>query len=154
MSKKSVKASPTKSDVTPAVEEVKLGKGQPTKYKPEVCDTIKEWGHQGYSQEEMCAALKIHPDTFHEWEKVHPEFSEASIVAMNNSMAWWERVSRNGVVYQTAFGTRVDAGLFARSMSARFPKKYREQQSQVQVNATGNNSAVEVNFASSDKPDD
>ncbi|OJW21182.1 MAG: hypothetical protein BGO49_24525 [Planctomycetales bacterium 71-10] len=52
--------------------------GQPTKYKPEYCEQVKKLALLGLTDVEMAEFFEVCEDTFYEWKKVHPEFSEAA----------------------------------------------------------------------------
>lgn len=62
--------------------------GRPTTYDPSYCEKIVEWGKQGISIVEMASRMDICEDTFYEWVKVHPEFSEAHRAARNHAKSW------------------------------------------------------------------
>jgi hypothetical protein len=67
-----------------------MSAGQPTKYRKNFHPkSVIELMAKGYSVIEVCAAWKIHKDTLYEWNKVHPEFSDALKVARMNLEAWY-----------------------------------------------------------------
>lgn len=68
--------------------------GRPTKYEPEMCDAVIEYGKQGMSKCEMAAELDIAYSNFDRWQNEIPEFQEAIKDAMKRSQAWWERNGR------------------------------------------------------------
>jgi hypothetical protein len=70
--------------------------GRPSKYQPEFCQTIIELGKEGASKAEMALACDIHRDTFDEWTRTIPEFSDAAYKARMESQVFWERKGRNG----------------------------------------------------------
>lgn len=51
--------------------------GRPTKYKPEMCEQIIGYFKEGMSKWEIGLKLNICEDTFYEWQKSNPQFSEA-----------------------------------------------------------------------------
>ena len=97
--------------------------GRPTKYRPEYCDKVIQWGKQGYSKTEMADELGVGRRALYDWVKEHSEFSHALEIAMASSEAWWEREARVGITQPTK---EFNAGLFGKIMSARFPETYRE----------------------------
>ena len=68
--------------------------GRPTKYKPEMCETVIELMKEGASQQEVLAALDISNDTFYRWKSENQEFSETIKRGIQLSQAWWERKGR------------------------------------------------------------
>ena len=68
--------------------------GRPTKYKPEMCETVIELMKEGASQYEVLATLGISEDTFYRWKKDNEEFSESIKRGSQLSQAWWERKGR------------------------------------------------------------
>ena len=68
--------------------------GRPTKYKPEMCETVIELMKEGASQYEVLATLGISEDTFYRWKKENEEFSETIKRGIQLSQAWWERKGR------------------------------------------------------------
>lgn len=91
-----------------------MAAGRPTKYKKIYCKRVVECLSEGGFNVTFCASIKISEDTFYEWVKVHPEFSEAVKVgsAMRKALflkkveeaAWnpGEFPSNNGLVYLQA----------------------------------------------------
>jgi hypothetical protein len=100
-----------------------MGAGRPTDYLPEYCEQVVELGKQGKSVVQMACALDVAKSTLYEWEKVHPEFSDAFIRAKQFAQDWWEDRAQNGL---TTPG--FNASLWSRSMAARFPEDYTERQ--------------------------
>jgi len=68
--------------------------GRPTKYTPEMCDTVIECGKRGMGKCEMAVELDIAYDTFDRWQNENKEFSDAVKAAMRQCQAWWERKGR------------------------------------------------------------
>ena len=68
--------------------------GRPSKYDPEMCNTVLTLGAEGMSLAEMVEELGIHYSTFLAWQAEKPEFSEAVKNAQRKSQAWWERMGR------------------------------------------------------------
>jgi hypothetical protein len=52
------------------------GRGRPSKFTPEVIGKLEQAFSIGCSNEEACSYAEINADTFYEWLKLHPEFSE------------------------------------------------------------------------------
>lgn len=99
--------------------------GRPTAYKPEYCDQVVEWGKQGYSRTEIANALDVVRSTLANWEAVHPEFLVAMERSKQASQSWWEQQGRMGV-WNERDGRTINAALYSRSMAARFPEDWRE----------------------------
>lgn len=100
--------------------------GRPTDYRPEYCEKVIEMGKEGCSVVEMCAELEVARITLeHEWPSKHPEFSIALMNARSFSQAWWEKQGRQGI-WESQGGPKINAGLYSRSMAARFPHDWRE----------------------------
>lgn len=51
--------------------------GQPTKFTPNKIHIIKTLVQRGFTDLEIANVLEINQDTFYEWKKKHPKFSEA-----------------------------------------------------------------------------
>jgi hypothetical protein len=96
--------------------------GRPTKYLPKYCNDVVTYGKQGKSRIWICATLNIVEQTMINWEAKHPEFLESMEVAMAQSQLWWEDAGQKGM---TAPG--FNAAIWSRSVSARFPKSWREK---------------------------
>lgn len=96
--------------------------GRPTDYRPEYCEQVVELGRQGKSVVQMACGLSVHKATLYEWEKVHPEFSDAFTHARQLSQDWWENAAQTGLVTPG-----FNASLWSRSMAARFPDDYTER---------------------------
>jgi len=68
--------------------------GRPTKYLPEMCETVIELMREGASQDEVIGHLDISRDTFYRWKEENKEFSDAIKRGIRLSQAWWEREGR------------------------------------------------------------
>ena len=100
--------------------------GRPTDYKPEYCEKVIEMGKEGCSVVEMCAELEQARNTVEkEWPSKHPEFLQALEKARAYSQAWWEKQGRRGV-WEEQGAPKINAGLYAKSMAARFPHDWRD----------------------------
>lgn len=119
--------------------------GRPSDYAPAYCGVVIRLGQEGYSKTEIAEALDVHRDTLYEWEKQHPEFSDALSRAMFASQAWWEAQARAGIRAPTA---SFNAGLFGKVMAARFPAEWRESKD---VNLGGQKEGVPVVVDSTNK---
>lgn len=100
--------------------------GRPSAYDPEFCDLVIKWGKQGKSKAWMAAELGVHRDTVNEWERVHPEFSDAITRALLYSQQWWEDAGQSGLYLD-----KFNASVWSRSMGARFPAEWREKTAHV-----------------------
>lgn len=68
--------------------------GRPSKYKPEYCEKVISLMEEGASMIEVAYELRVHIDTLYEWQKVHPDFSDAIKKAQHFSEGWWTREGR------------------------------------------------------------
>lgn len=64
--------------------------GRPTKYHDQMPERLACAMLQGKSVVRFCRDENIHPDSFYEWVKVHPEFSEAFGKGKKDCEAYWE----------------------------------------------------------------
>jgi hypothetical protein len=121
------KAAPPPQPVKPEVDaqpKPKPKMGRPTKYDPSwMLDKIVEVGERGGSNAEMALELGISKDTFHEWVKKNPDFSEAVNRGELESQIWWETKGRAGMV-GTLQGFNSTAFIF--QMKNRFREDYRD----------------------------
>lgn len=103
--------------------------GRPTKYLEEYCDDILEFFNVDYTRKEVqevidkkgnvktttitkannlptieayCQKLEIHVDTFYQWMKQYPQFTEAVKKAKAMQKAMWQCNSLNGL-YRDSF---------------------------------------------------
>ena len=100
---------------------------RPTSYRPEFCDQVIEYGKAGKSLAWMAAELDVSKDTVYEWAKVHPEFSDALTRARNHAQRWWEDLGQENILSRPGEGS-LNAGVYSRSMAARFPDDWRDKQ--------------------------
>ncbi|MDE2440978.1 MAG: hypothetical protein KGP14_08115 [Betaproteobacteria bacterium] len=98
--------------------------GRPTKYRPEMCQEVMEWGKRGKSRAWMCAHLAdgITPQTMATWEATHPDFLEAMTRARMLSQAHWEDLGHDNIKER-----EFNSSVWSRSMGARFPDDWREK---------------------------
>ena len=68
-----------------------LPTGRPSKYEDSMCETVVSCMKKGYIVDEVCLELGIHRDTFFEWLKVHPEFSDCYKKGRAAFSAFWAR---------------------------------------------------------------
>jgi hypothetical protein len=98
--------------------------GRPTKYHEGMAEEVSNMGHEGESLCEMAQALGIHWDTFCQWRKEKPAFSDAVKQARRNSQVWWERQGR----LATFGGTEgFNATSYIFNMKNRFPDEWRDK---------------------------
>jgi len=68
--------------------------GAPTLYREEYCDSIIEFGKQGFTVSELCCEIGIHKDTFYEWVKQHSKFSDSFKKYKGFKEAWHQKLFR------------------------------------------------------------
>ena len=116
------------------METAERGPGQPTKYRPEYCQQVIDWGKEGKSIEWMCAELGVVYNTLvGSWPKLDPDFAEALELSQLYALKWWEDKGQDGIASRD-----FNANLYSRSMAARFPNKWREA---TRLEATGKDGA-------------
>ena len=71
--------------------------GRPTKYRPEMCQSVINLMKEGASLIEVAADIGINADTLHTWRKSNTEFSDAVKIGMQLSEAWWMREGREAL---------------------------------------------------------
>ena len=89
--------------------------GRPTKYDPQYAELLPEMFKDGQSVVEVCVELGIHKDTFYDWCAQHKEFSDAYVLGLMYSEAWWQKLGRAG-----AAGGKVSPPLWRMNMMNRF----------------------------------
>jgi len=99
--------------------------GRPTKYNKKYCQIVLDMMKQGKSVIACCSKLNIHRDTFYEWVKEHPEFSDTYKLGMAHAETVWEGIGEKGVLgmeVKRADGAtgRVHPGMYAFFMKNRF----------------------------------
>ena len=99
--------------------------GRPSLYDPAYCEQAIELGKIGKSTESIGAILGVGTATLYRWMDAHPEFREAIGIAKDMELYWWEEQAQAYMV-ENKESDRLNSGIWARSMAARFPKKYRE----------------------------
>lgn len=95
--------------------------GRPSVYNPSMCQQVIEWGKLGKSKAWMAAELHITRDTLWQWISVYPEFSDAIQIAELHSQKWWEDMGQQGMLMPG-----FNAGIWTKSMNARFRKDWGE----------------------------
>lgn len=63
--------------------------GAPTKYTPEMCDKVKEFGRQGYHIYQMARELDVSRSVLYDWADTHVEFNDALTRAKQDGIAFW-----------------------------------------------------------------
>jgi len=69
--------------------------GRKTKYKKKYCKELLNHMRDGNSYTSFAARVGVHRDTLYEWEKSHPDFSDAKKIAMELSQLWWEDLGKD-----------------------------------------------------------
>lgn len=108
--------------------------GRPSKYDPKMCEIVASMGEKGEGVIEVCVKLGIHKDTFYQWEKDKPEFSDAVKAFRANSQVWWERVGRMAVIGEVD-GFNATAWIF--NMKNRFKDDWRDKVEQDLTSSDG-----------------
>ena len=64
--------------------------GRPTSYRPEFCQRVVALMAEGRSLDGCAPLLGVNPDSLYEWQKVHPQFSEAVRAGRAAATTFWE----------------------------------------------------------------
>jgi transposase len=72
--------------------------GRPTKYSEKLCKLLPYLFANGESVSEVCVHLDITKETFFQWVKQYPEFSDSYKKGQELSEAWWVRTGRLGSI--------------------------------------------------------
>lgn len=122
--------------------------GRPSEYDPAYCERVIDWGMQGKSLTWMAAQLDISRECIYEWARVHPDFSDAISRAKARAQAWWEDKGETGMV-----APGFNAGIWTKSMAARFPEDWREKSETALTGAGGGaiQQALTVEFVKADE---
>ena len=97
--------------------------GQPTKYKPEYCESVVELSREGATLTALAVELGVSRDTLYEWQKVHPQFSDACTRARDVARKWWEQVMAD----QSTGRNNGNSGALLFAMKNQFPDDYRDR---------------------------
>lgn len=73
-------------------------RGQPTKYRPEMCERLIELGRIGMSLTAASVALGVSDDSLSRWADKHPDFGDAMREYKRLNLAWWEEQGRTHLV--------------------------------------------------------
>jgi transposase len=102
-----------------------LAGGRPSKYNKKHCKTVLDLMKKGESVVACCAELSISRETFYQWVKEYPEFSDTYKIGMVYAERWWENIGKKGVLsleFKSSDGTsgRVHPGMYSFFMKNRF----------------------------------
>ncbi|MEO1169935.1 MAG: transposase [Pseudomonadota bacterium] len=89
--------------------------GRKSKYEPEYCQAIIDFGEQGFSIEAYAGEIGVNPATLYKWRKVHDEFREAMEISKAKAGLWWERRLQNIAKGEDGNATSAIFGLKNRS---------------------------------------
>jgi len=109
--------------------------GRPTDYREGYCDDLIEHMSSGLSFESFAGWCGCHVDTLYEWEKRHPEFSDAKKTAFEQNRLFWDRVAVDSLHDTTEYnedGKPVsrkspNATMIIFNLKNRFPKQWRDR---------------------------
>lgn len=100
-----------------------MSAGRPSDYDPAYCEMVIDHLGGGYSLKTFAAVVDCNPSTLYEWEKAHPEFSNAIKKGRAKGMMTWE----TGLMTQAIKGTgNTAAHIFA--MKNLYPDDWRDKQ--------------------------
>lgn len=102
----------------------KRGPKGPTKYDAKMAEKLGAFGSNGEGVVEACLMLGISKETFYEWGRKFPEFSDAIRKFKLRSQVWWEKGGRAGTFGKIA---GFNASAYSLQMRNRFPEDWREK---------------------------
>lgn len=110
--------------------------GRPSKYKLEYCEMLIEHMSGGYSFESFAGTIRVNRDSLYEWEKVHPEFSDAKKVGVEASRLFWEAQGIDGLYSTTEYNEdgkplkskSINASIWIFNMKNRFRDQWHDKQ--------------------------
>lgn len=68
--------------------------GRKTKYQDTYPELLVEHMRNGDSYTSFASRVGVHIDTLYEWEKVHPEYTEAKKQATMHAQSFWEDIGK------------------------------------------------------------
>ena len=68
--------------------------GRPSTYDEAYCQEAIEFLKDGYSVAAFAGKIGVAKSTIYEWEKNHPEFSDAIKIGQAGAVYWWETANR------------------------------------------------------------
>jgi len=92
--------------------------GRPTKYRKEMCETMLDLFKGGAIVAEVCAELDIHRDTFYQWVKEKPEFSDTYKKGKELAESWWAKTGQAGMLGELE--QPINSSMWIFNMKARF----------------------------------
>lgn len=98
--------------------------GRPSKYQPEFCEQVIEFGAQGMARVEWAGQFGVTRQTLANWEAAHPEFLDSTTHARELSAAWWAAQGREGI-----WSKSFNAVAYRLQVLNRFPDDWRDRQS-------------------------
>lgn len=96
--------------------------GRDSDFDEAFCERVLDAGRAGKSRVWIAADLGCCKQTLRNWEAAHPQFLAAMDEAAVLSQQWWEDAGQKGMEKQG-----FNAGIWSRSMAARFPDDWRER---------------------------
>ena len=125
--------------------------GQPTKYKPEYCDTVIQLAEDGLSFTELAVELGVARATLYNWREENPEFLDALEKAREKSMSWYSKTFRGQHLPKDKDGNTMPpaniAGVIFQAKN-QFPDDYKDRRD---INHEGELKLVEVVFTGYDE---
>jgi hypothetical protein len=93
-----------------------------TKFKPEYCQTLINYGKKGKSIAQFCASLEICRSTFDCWIIVHDDFGHAKRISVEACRAYWDdKVELYAI--ESPEGEKLNAQHLRYIASERFPMR-------------------------------
>jgi hypothetical protein len=97
---------------------------------------VLAWGAEGKSKAWMAAKLGVVRQTLENWAQEYPDFLDAITRSRDLAQAWWEDIGQDHILSKPGGGT-LNAGVYSRSMAARFPEDWREKTETALTGANG-----------------
>ena len=135
----------------PASERKKTGPKGPTKYEKKLAERLAALGSKGEGVVEACLTLGISKETFYEWGRKFPEFSDAIKQFKLRSQVWWESGGRAGTFGKVA---GFNASAYSLQMRNRFPDDWRDKVENDHTSSDGTMTPPTTVVLRGVKPDD
>lgn len=103
--------------------------GQPTIYREEYCELVKDYGKQGFSIAEIGLELNVCKQTIYNWMKTHEKFFDAIQEAVSFAQGWYEKEARMGLT-----ADKFNSALWNRIVGCRFRDDYGETSTVLNTN--------------------
>ena len=116
--------------------------GRPTKYRPEYCLKVIEWGLQGKTCAYICSQLGISFAALTFWLANFPEFKEAYDIGLMHVQNWWEEKAQSALL-ESKDGVKLNNTLYTFYMRNRFKESYTENTQSMTVSTVVDTQSID-----------